>query len=231
MTRTLVVGDVHGCLHELERLLERAALASGDRIVMVGDLVAKGPDSLGVLRCLEHIGAESVLGNHDAHLLRCHRAMLRGESLSNFSDVVKKLERKLRDDDWAWLEALPLTIELPAHHAIVVHAGLVPGSSLHEQNPEDLLTMRSIRPDGTASKRIEEGVPWASLWTGPMHVYFGHDAVRGLQRYPFATGLDTGCVYGGRLTGCLWPSDSADEPTLVSIKAKRAYAEAGKRPK
>jgi hypothetical protein len=228
MARTLVVGDVHGCLHELERLFERVALGSGDRVVMVGDLVAKGPDSLGVLRCLEKIGAESVLGNHDAHLLRCHHAVLRGEDLSHFTDPMRKLERKLGDDDWAWLEALPHVIELPAHHAIVVHAGLVPGIPIHDQSSEDLLTMRSIRPDGTASKRIGDGVPWASLWPGPLHIYFGHDAVRGLQRYPFATGLDTGCVYGGRLTGCLLPAHSVDEPTLVSVKAKRAYAEAGK---
>lgn len=226
MNRTLVVGDVHGCLEELERLFEHVKLGAQDRVVMVGDLVAKGPDSLGVIRLLRRLGAEAVLGNHDARLLRCHHAVLHDEDLSRWSDVVRKLERELSDDDWAWLEALPYTIDLPLHSSVVVHAGLVPGIPIQEQAPDHMLTMRSIRPDGTVSKRIGDGVPWASLWPGPTHVYFGHDAVRGLQRYPFATGLDTGCVYGGRLTGCLL--GEGDEPMIVSVQSRRAYAEAGK---
>ncbi|MDQ3034709.1 MAG: metallophosphoesterase [Myxococcota bacterium] len=216
--RTVIVGDVHGCLEELERLLADLALAPSDRLVMVGDLVAKGPASLGVLRLLRQLRAESVLGNHDANLLRHHR-----EPASSDDEAITKLARKLDDEDWAWLEALPYTIPLAGEGAIVVHAGLAPGVPLRTQKPDDMLTMRSVRPDGTASKRLEDGAPWASVWPGPLHVYFGHDAVRGLQRHPFATGLDTACVYGGRLTACVLPGGE-----LTSVKAKRAYAEPGK---
>jgi hypothetical protein len=222
-SRTLIVGDVHGCLAELERLFDQLALGLGDRVVMVGDLVGKGPEQAGVVKLLRELGAESVLGNHDAFLLRYQGARVAGEPLPEVPEATRKLARKLGDEDWAWLEALPYTISLPEQGALVVHAGLVPGVPIDRQRPDDMLTMRSLRKDGTASKRLDEGEPWARRWPGPTHVYFGHDAVTGLQQHPHATGLDTGCVYGGRLTACVLPGGE-----LASVKARRAYAEPGK---
>jgi hypothetical protein len=104
-----------------------------------------------------------------------------------------------------------------------VHAGLVPEQPLEDQDPFDLMNMRSILDDGSASRSYEEGTPWASLWTGPRLVVFGHDAVRGLQTREFAVGLDTGCVYGGWLTGLWLP-----ERDLVSVPARATYATPGK---
>ena len=72
--RTVIVGDVHGCSAELETLLERIAFADGDRLVMVGDLVARGPDSSGVLAIVRSAKGRSALGNHEAKLLSWRRA-------------------------------------------------------------------------------------------------------------------------------------------------------------
>jgi Calcineurin-like phosphoesterase len=215
MQRTLLIGDVHGCVDELQALLAAAGVTPQDRVVLVGDLVAKGPDSRGVVRLARERGFQAVLGNHDAAVLRVRQPDAGGRPPR---PEHRRVAASLSDEDWRWLEALPLTLALPEHGVRVVHAGLVPGVPLEAQAREDLLNLRSITPGGRGSRRIEEGVPWASVWQGPEHVVFGHDAVRGLQRHPFATGLDTGCVYGGALTGLLLP-----ERRLVSVPARRAY--------
>jgi hypothetical protein len=77
---------------------------------------------------------------------------------------------------------------------------------------------RSILPDGTVTSKFFNNWPWARLWDGPQTVFFGHDADRGLQQYEHAIGLDTGCVYGGKLTACILP-----ERRLVSVNAKKEY--------
>ena len=236
-SRTVIVGDVHGCLDELRDLFRACSVDWGaDRVILVGDLVAKGPDSQGVLQLARERRLEAVLGNHDLKVLSyapdaTHpgdkdkdkdkdgaKSRDKGELPRNHALVA----RSLGPDDWSTLGRLPLYVDLPDLNTVVVHAGLVVGLPLASQ-PRDLVTnMRSIRPDGLPSKRVDAGVPWASTWPGPRHVVFGHDAVRGLQRHPFATGLDTGCVYGGSLTALILP-----ERRLVSVPARRRYVGIG----
>ncbi|MGB8329350.1 MAG: metallophosphoesterase [Polyangiales bacterium] len=221
--RTLIVGDVHGCREELEDLLEESGWEAGDQLVFVGDLVAKGPDSLGVVRLVRELGAQATRGNHDQHCLKWWEAKRMGEALPKLKPAHQRVADELEDEDWRWLAERPLWLDLPEHQALVVHAGLLPGVPLEAQDPRDLMNMRSIRDDGTASSSIEEGVPWAALWPGPRLVVFGHDAVRGLQNHPHAVGLDTGCVYGGWLSGLWLPGRD-----LVSVPSRGAYSDPGK---
>jgi hypothetical protein len=211
MARTLVVGDVHGCREELEALLALAALGPEDRLVLAGDLTAKGPDSQGVVQLARERGALAVLGNHDAHVLE----VLAGRSTKAHHAGVA---RSLGPADVAYLQALPLWLELPELGALVVHAGLLPGVALDRQPRHLLLNLRSFDARGQPSTRVEGGVPWASRWPGPVRVLFGHDALRGLQRHPHALGLDTGCVYGHSLTAVWLPGGR-----LLQVPARRVW--------
>ena len=75
MSRTIVIGDVHGCSEELRSLLRACDHQASDKVVFVGDLVAKGPDSRGVLAIVRELSAQSVLGNHDARVLEHRQAL------------------------------------------------------------------------------------------------------------------------------------------------------------
>lgn len=218
--RHIFIGDVHGCLDELEALLRTLRPSADDSVVLVGDLVAKGPDSQGVVALARERGALGVRGNHDEAVLRYRRAQRGGEPPPKLKKAHLAAAQSLEEADWVYLEALPLSLRFDALRVLVVHAGLLPGVPLERQSPEDLMTMRAVRPDGSASSKLDEGERWARLWPGPERVVFGHDAISGLQRERFATGLDTGCVYGGELTALVLPEDR-----FVSVRAKRAYQE------
>lgn len=202
---TLVVGDVHGCAAELESLLDHVGDAD---VVLVGDLYTKGPDPAGVWRLVRDRGLRAVMGNHDLRLLGC----LDGERAKDVHghEVIAALDAE--GGDWqSHLRSLPLFLDL--EEVLVVHAGLHPdGASATSQSMA--VAMRTW-PPGSSSW-------WGSAYEGPRRVVYGHDARRGLQRTDWVLGLDTGCVYGGQLTGWV-----IEEDRLVQVPAARVYQAVG----
>ena len=195
MTRTLVVGDVHGCSAELDALVEKAA---PDHIVLVGDLFTKGPDPRGVWERIEAWQARAVLGNHDARVL---------QRWDRWGERLPEACRR-------WLEGLPLFLEVAG--VLVVHAGVHPLEGPEGTTRDMALTMRRFpEPDGPF---------WYDAgWAGPTCVVFGHDAIRGRIRRevdgrPVAIGLDSGCVYGGELSGWVPETDE-----LFVVRAAKPY--------
>jgi len=231
LRRTIVIGDVQGCLAELDSLLELVGLTSDDALFFVGDLVARGPDSRGVLKRLRELGASSVIGNHEERMLAARLAERRAEALPKLEPSHEKLFAELDDEDWAQLEAMPLRITLDEHGIWIVHAGLVPGIPFERQDPWMVTHIRSISADGEPSSR--RGPLWGALWQGPPHVVFGHNARKNPQLHPDATGIDTACVYGEHLTALILPEGSEVPPpqdrpdVLVSVRARRVYADYG----
>lgn len=227
MARTIVIGDLHGCRRELLELLREVDFADGDRVVAVGDLVVRGPDPAGTLAVLREVGARAVRGNHEERVLRWYAA--RGtKDEPSLGDMTKATVRALSDEDFAMLRALPLWLDLPEHDVRVVHAGVEPGVPIEEQDPVTLVSIRGVNRKGKPVFSRGE-TPWGAVYTGPPHVVFGHNADAEPQVHPWATGIDTGCVYGGRLTAMVLEEGQPPPPVrtrrevLVSVKARKAY--------
>ena len=212
-SRTIVIGDIHGCLDELRDLLERVELRADDRVVGVGDLIVKGFKNREVLELfITDRRFSSALGNHDRALLRYWR----GEGV-RLKEEQEETRRQLQPDQEryaAYLESLPLMIDLGSH--LVVHAGVRPGVALDEQSVEDLTELRTLGEDRTS----REGTPWYEVYKGEKTVLFGHWPALEPRRATSAIGLDTGCVYGHRLTACV-----IETGELVSVPARRVYVE------
>jgi hypothetical protein len=220
--RTIIVGDVHGCASELDALLDRVAFASGDRLVFVGDLIARGPNSLAVLDIVRRTGAIVVRGNHEQKLLDWldgREKWLRGESAAKPPSIGKmhrEIGRRLRPIDWSLLQTTKTWLDLPEHALRVVHAGIDPDVAFDHQDSNTMMRIRTvISPTG---KRGQRHVLWGSRYTGPPHIVFGHNAAPGLQLHSWATGLDTGCVYGGRLTAMILKKGQKIPRTLNARK-------------
>ena len=171
-----VVGDVHGCLRELEHLLDRLDPAAADLVVFVGDLVRKGPDSAGVIDLVRsRPNFVTVRGNNEEKLLR-------GE---------KSLD-ELDDADLRWIADLPVAIHWD--DALVVHAGVDPRKSIAEHAVDDFENIRELG-DGDYEPPF-----WYDEYEGDRRVFFGHTPLEDPVVRGNAVGLDTGCVYGGALT-------------------------------
>jgi len=244
--RTIVVGDIHGCLDEFRAIVDRVGYRQGeDRLVCAGDLVDRGPDSAGVVRYAMQIGAEAIHGNHDAKLLRRRGHMLKAGVNPDYRNPMypdpdqEHTISELTDIEIAWLAGLPNYIEVPEFNTIIVHAGLVPGKTVAEQSKEILTMVRFVKPDSLNMMSLvvpgflqpEGSVFWAEIWDGKQDVIFGHtvvgrewikdwDAPSGARCY----GIDTGCVFGGHLSAMILDPDMPYAREVVQVKAAREYS-------
>jgi len=237
MARTIIIGDVHGCLDELSELLKKLKLASSDRVYFVGDLIARGPKSKGVVGLARKIGAISARGNHEAKLLTVLAAANKNGKdldLSVLGKMHREVAEQLDKASWKWLSETPLWLDLPEHGLRIVHAGVHPYTPIEETSEDVILRLRGLAANGTPSF-ARESDPWARVYWGPPHIVFGHHALPQPQIYQWATGIDTGCVYGGGLTamvlneGQVVPSRQSRESVLVHVPSQRVYCPIGRK--
>jgi diadenosine tetraphosphatase ApaH/serine/threonine PP2A family protein phosphatase len=216
-SRTIVIGDIHGCYDELTALLDKLGVTGDDRIIAVGDLIVKGEKNREVLDLfMSDARFSSVLGNHDLAILRKWRK--EDVKLNSRQKECKRELKEGRERYSAYLASLPLTIEAGAH--LIVHAGVRPGVALEAQTVEDLTELRTLGEDRTSRK----GTAWYEVYDGERTIIFGHWPSATPRRGLRAIGIDTGCVYGYELTAYI-----IETGEFVSVKAQRAYDAPGKR--
>ena len=280
--KTYAIGDLQGCAHEAQQLVERIFATAGPDagILFVGDLINRGPDSLGALRRMKALAEASdgridaLLGNHDLHLIAVAAGVQR-VSKSDTLDAI--LAAPDRDELIAWLRRRPLAMHVKDH--LLVHAGVAPQwdaaqtmalagevervlrgdgwaaflGAMYGNEParwDDALTgierlrcivnaltrMRLCAPDGTMDFKHKESdsgpvgsglLPWFEApgrRTAGTTVVFGHWSALGLVQRPDLLGLDSGCVWGGKLSAvCL------DDRTLLQVECPEYREHGGKK--
>ena len=210
MSRVIIFGDIHGCHQEWQDLMDKLKVTSKDRLISVGDLICKGPSSRKTLdMAMSMKNLTCIIGNHE---LRFLRAWEEGKRPTKPYDapVLEELGQQF-EKYMTFISNWPHYIEDPEF--LVIHGGLRPGVELSQQDPTDLAHLRTVPPDDK---------PWYEYYTAKRPVIFGHWAQKGLVVRNNAIGLDTGCVYGKKLSAVLLP-----EREIVSVPARKAYSSIG----
>jgi protein phosphatase len=237
-----IIGDVHGCCDELEALLGQLGYAvsvgggpfhahpEGRRAIFLGDLVDRGPRILDTVRLVKDMveggSALCVPGNHDMKLLK----KLRGknvqithglaDTLAEIDALPQEVRGPLCDDLAGFLDGLVSHYVLDDGKLVVAHAGMK-----EEMHGRGSGKVRDFALYGETTGETDEfGLPvrfdWASEYRGPAMVVYGHTPVPEPDWLNRTVNIDTGCVFGVKLTALRYP-----EKEFVSIPASRTYCE------
>lgn len=244
-----IVGDIHGCSWELRKLIEHLDYEEQEdgiwlhpeerRLAFLGDLIDRGPDSVGALDLVETLIDSGVaflaaVGNHDYEI---YHGLIKGKptrvfyGLQRTLDQVEELglEREFASQLRRVLDGAPAFTVFPEQELLLVHAGLRPemlslayAADWSDENSLFALYGEPIKVEGEPFPR--KGYDWAETWDSSWTVVYGHDVIgatpiiRGQNKN--IVGIDTGASYGGRLTALRWP-----ERRFVSVSARDRYPE------
>ena len=226
-----LIGDVHGCIEELRDLLAKLGYTAdgikhplGRRVVFVGDLNDRGPDSASVLALAMGMcksgNALCVIGNHDDKLLRHLKGnkIKPGHGLAETIAQLDTMSQSFRDELRDWLSTMPYQMFLDNGRVLVAHAGL----------PEKMHGVSNGRVKshalyGDVSGEVDAaGLPvrkdWAKDYAGTRIVVHGHTPMYDYRNLNNVWCLDTGCCFGGKLTALRYP-----EMEIVQVPARKNY--------
>jgi bis(5'-nucleosyl)-tetraphosphatase (symmetrical) len=235
MKRVIIYGDIHGCLDELKQLREKIDIKKNDIEISVGDILNKGPYlAHEMIRYMQEHHIDVVMGNNEVKALKQYRKYRK--SGASYLKTLRPFEiatvLSMQDEDAAFLQELPYFLRL--ENLTVLHGGLTPKMKLEKLDDIGKKELTLVR---YLNKKLEP-IPWSDsenrykFWS---EVYDGREGfiVAGHHPFPepkidkYAMDIDTGCVYGGKLTAAVFEMkkeriDTA-KPKLFSQKAARDY--------
>ena len=210
----LIIGDIHGCYYELQKLLDKSSIGEHDDIIAIGDLFDRGPEPKEVFEFFRDTpNAQAIMGNHEWKHIRANA----GDLSPRFSVLLTRwMMGNLYSDFLQYVSNLPLYLDLPS--ALIVHGFFEPNVPLQKQQKRVLLGVMS----GEIYLQETYEHLWYTYYDGDKPIIVGHRDYTD-QQLPFqyrdkVYGIDTRCVYGGSLTGILLPDFK-----LISVPARRDH--------
>jgi predicted phosphodiesterase len=245
--RTIVIGDVHGCVVELETLLAKVNYTTADALVFLGDLIHKGPAPNLVVWRINTLRKQNnkvviIMGNHEEKQLRWFAKSEEERKLMEHTEGYDHLQP--HEEEHAMLLNAPLyhSFESGGKKFFCVHGGITPSlaATLPQEAPNyfDLsnsdkksigvvLRLRYLSKKGPVQmgKEKEEDWFWADAYDGSRgHAFFGHQSFfcSNAREFPHATGLDLGCVDGNKLCAAIVEDGNI---TYETVDATKQYNE------
>lgn len=229
--QTIVIGDIHGCLQEFEELLEKLEYDQlYDRLILLGDLVDRGPQSIGVVRAARKHGAECIQGNHDNKYVRYWRHDQKSKQDPKYKNPMKfpkeKIEiyQQLSEEDLKYLESCPFKKYIEEYNLLAVHAGVIPSCNPFKQKNRTYAHARFVDKDTYKMLSIDKdngfaqpsnSIHWSEAYEGSVDIVYGHDVksleevqVRYNNKGARTIALDTGCCFGGKLSAMSFSSNT-----------------------
>ncbi|MBP7101360.1 MAG: hypothetical protein KBA67_07515 [Leptotrichiaceae bacterium] len=211
MNKLIIYGDIHGCYDEFLFLRNKINPKKDDIEVCVGDIITKGKNSIKTLEFIIENNIQSVLGNHEDKLLRYlnHQKQNKKNPIILANDeqnIINNLTKK----HIQFLENLSLFLKF--ENITILHGGLQNDISLNDLSKKDkqkILRLRYLDENYeylTYGKEDERSTFWADIYDGKQgFIVYGHQWFKEVNKNNFAIGIDTGCVYGNKLSAIVFP--------------------------
>jgi len=248
MKRHIIIGDIHGCIEELEELLKKIELNKSDKLYLIGDLIDKGLNSVAVVKKIYQLSlihsVVLILGNHEEKFLRYIKnkdsnrsALQEMQNVQEFDDLLKHLSY----NEIEMVQSSFLYYSIPKINVLLVHGGIPENINISKGNsllwndiPKErikklrlLMMTRMLNEKGDflgLNDVAQNMYFWADKYDGRFgDVVFGHQPFIGktVKQFSNAIGIDTGCVFGGALSALI--IDENGEKKIIYQEAFKSY--------
>lgn len=223
MRKLIVYGDIHGCFDEFVKLRSTINPSQNDIEICVGDIITKGRDSIKTLRYIRDNNILSVLGNHEDRILR----YLKHQKSSKKNPIIldqdeNTIVQELTNDDTSFLKSLPLFLRF--NDIIVVHGGFQNNMDLDrltKREQQKVLRLRYLDKNEhfvVLGAETNESVFWTDVYDGSKgFVVYGHQHFDEPRINKHSIGIDTGCVYGNKLSAVVFHGNVTTDYKIVSV--------------